>query len=214
MIPRVAAISPDSWDNPEAVQQFWNIPLFPARSGNRVADDEVSLATAPQTLRHLEHNFDLVEQPQGSPEWLVELARFAIPLGNIGFVRGIDQVLYDGATLHDTVVPPMDGLRWILKVVPYYGAWPPRWNVVGSPPEILPGSISELPELHYNWYPARTTYVPIRLTVQGGTMLRLFFYSPAVPGAQYTWRVLGRLRGQYQYDKSNSGAVENARRCC
>jgi len=198
-------------DNPESIFDLPTGLTEPSLPAGEVSQFEQSLAKAPQTKIYKEHCFPVARQPEESPSWLIELAQWPVPWGSIGFLKDLNQVLYDGSELIEEVIPPIAGMLWTIRLEPFYGRLPNRINFSPAVLGQLPGSRTDLPDWDYQWFRGQNTETPLHLVVQGGTLLRFFFFTPAVPGAEYRWRVLGRLRGFYQSLTENHSAVENAR---
>jgi len=145
---------------------------------------------------------------------LLELARFDVPHCQVGFLKSLEQTIFDAAGDYFPTGSEFRGLpyqadaelsacRWYLRVVPLECADPVRldesWIGIAAPNwlEALPGlplpGISDIIGL---WYPAHKECALSGVVVPGGFSLRLFFYTPAT--AIYTWTVAGRLRGVVQ----------------
>lgn len=140
-------------------------------------------------------------------ENLVELAAVNVPVGSIGHLEDIDQLLAadDGqyyptsASFWGSLQTVMDvvRVRWFLRLVPInhpriLWQWAPgsapNWitNIPGNP-------FGDLAEFGL-WYPAHNGAGRIRgATIPGGYSLRLYCYSPETE--EYAWAVQGRLRG-------------------
>lgn len=156
-------------------------------------------------------------------DWFaVELARFVVPKGQIGFVRYIEQVVNDSAGSYyptnnaywgspNFVLSDVDNLRWYLKLDYFNGALPARFTLSSTVPftsQSLPGMpYDDLHEINGIWYPAHLNK-ELKLIVPGNRMLRLFFFSP--PTTQYQWQVEGKLSG-YTQSTYCSEAIDNAR---
>jgi hypothetical protein len=154
--------------------------------------------------------------------WAVELARFVVPQGQIGYVKYIEQVVNDiQGNYYPTnvaywgspsfVLSDVDNLRWYLKLSFYPGFYPPRWQMFSTipiPPHILPGQpYPDLPQIDALWYPAHNCK-SLKLLVPGAMMLRFYLLSP--PLTFYQWEVSGKLSGWTQSTYQQS-AIVNAR---
>jgi len=177
----------------------------------------------PKSQRWQESVFDPIEQGSITEYWAAELARFTVPKGSVGFVRFLDQVLYDVAgNYYPTnqfywgspyfVIPDVANCRWFLTLDYFDGTLPPRFTFSDTAPfggEILPGRPYE--DLHLIpalWYPAHGPRDMLKLIVPGNRMLRLYFFSP--PTDVYHWVAAGRLAG-YVQSTYNPEATLNAR---
>lgn len=175
----------------------------------------------PKSQRWQESVFDPI--PQGPSFFAVELARFTVPKGQIGYVRFLDQVLVDSTgSYYPTnqeywgsphfVIPDVDNCRWYLTLDYFDGLLPPRFlltsaTIFGS--DSLPGApYPDLHEVPNMWYPAHAPRDNMKLIVPGNRMLRFFFYSPVT--VTYNWLAQGRLAG-FTQSTYNQEATENAR---
>lgn len=156
--------------------------------------DEPDLASTldnPATLRYQrsERERESHPGPDGGPytPWIVELARFPVERGLVGFVVDWTQYLatvaVQGATVFTSsqtwgdpyVAATTAGpFRWILRLDEYTGQAPP-W-ISSLTPITLPGlpctDLAECRDLHRKPDAYRA---PFRLIVPGGYQLRLFF---------------------------------------
>ena len=183
----------------------------------------------PKSQRWQDSSLEPVQQllnpdPQApNPFFMAELARFAVPKGQVGFIRKIEQVIndVDGAVFPTNQtywgspvfgVPDIDNCRWYLTLDFFAGILPPRFrfdSLTPFLPSILPGrpypDMFEIPAL---WYPANSAQPELKLIVPGNRILRLFFYTPFT--TFYRWQVRGRLAGFTQSTYCME-ATENAR---
>ena len=184
----------------------------------------VELAMDVNSRRHQESHFDPATQPNTAEYWLVELARIAVPMGNIGFLGSLEQVLWDanGAYypsssdywgnpyfLHTDV----SNCRWYLMIDRFDSADQPRVNISSAlpiPTSRIPGApYPELHEIDGLWYPAHnSSSTHLKWLIGQNRILRYFFLSP--PTSQYTWNVSGRLRA-YTQSTYSPEAQKNAR---
>lgn len=157
-------------------------------------------------------------------DWFaVEVARFVVPQGQVGFVTQIEQVVNDvNGNYYPTnqeywgsphfVLSDVDDIRWWLKLDFYDGQEPARFQMNNTVPfgsESAPGMpYSDMHEIDALWYPAHC-HRPVKLIVPGMRMLRFFYYSP--PTTTYQWQVRGRLTG-YTQSTFSAEAEANARR--
>lgn len=200
----------------------WFLALAP-RKQIWTDPNQFHLSTAAQSLRWQVSHFPAQTHPSFATNyWAVELAHFAVPDGQIGFVKTIEQVVNDvDGNYYPTNVsfwgspqfvdPDVDNLRWYLTLSEYYGWYPPQFalsTVAPIPVHALPGHpYPDLPEIDGIWYPAHAQR-PLNLLVPGRHVLRLFMISP--PTVNFQWQVSGRLSG-YTQSSYNDCAVRNAR---
>ena len=176
----------------------------------------------PKSQRWQESVFQPIAQESTTEYWALELARFPVPKGSVGFVRFLDQVLYDAAgNYYPTnqfywgspyfVIDDVANCRWYLTLDYFDGTLPPRFtysNTVAFGGEILPGHpYEDLHEIPAIWYPAHAPH-NMKLIVPGNRMLRFFFFSP--PTDVYRWVAGGRLAG-FTQATYNPEATANAR---
>jgi len=160
--------------------------------------------------------------PDLSDAACVEVARFVVPKGQVGFVQYIEQVVNDYQGRYyptnkeywgspNFVIPDVDNIRWWLKIDFYDGTEPARFvynqnAAFGS--EVAPGMpYSEMATIDALWYPAHNNR-RLKLMVPGNRMLRFYYYSPSL--VDYGWVVRGRLSGYLQSTYCDE-AMENAR---
>lgn len=183
------------------------------------------LLNHPRSERWQEHYFDPIAHPDFATNyWLIELARFVVPKGQIGFVRTLEQVVYDfEGDYYPTnsaywgspysVVADVANLRWYCQLDYYDGIWPVRFNFASVNPLTrgnLPGQpYTELSEIDGLWYGAQSPNTEVKLLVPGHRMLRFFMLSP--PTTNFQWIATGRLRGTTQITYCVE-AAQNARR--
>lgn len=178
----------------------------------------------PKSQRWQESSFAAATHATTTEHFAVEVARFLVPKGSVGFVRYIEQVLNDAnGNYYPTnqeywgspqfVLSDVDNCRWYLKLDYFDGATPAIPFTLSTAAAFsaasLPGApYSDLPIIDATWYPANNDK-EIKLIVPGQRMLRFFFYSP--PTTLYQWQVRGKLSGWVQSSYSCS-AARNARR--
>lgn len=160
---------------------------------------------------------------QGPAFFAVELARFTVPKGQIGYVLFLDQILTDSTgSFYPTnqqywgsphfVDPDVDNCRWYLTLDYFNGQLPPRFlltspTIFGS--NILPGEpYPDLHEVPNMFYPVHAPRDNMKLIVPGNRMLRFFFYSPSTQN--YNWLAQGRLAG-FTQSTYHAEATRNAR---
>lgn len=204
---------PKYWD------WFATVKNWPAHRQNK---DSWDLWPAAKSARWQEHRFAPITQDPVTDYWAVELARFAVPSGSVGFLRWIEQVVNDaGGNYYPSnvfywgspqfVLPDVDGLRWYLRLEMFNGTQPPRFEIYNAAPipsHALPGvPYSDLPVIDGLWYPAHRKD-NLKLIVPGGWQLRFFMIGP--PCDDYQWQVSGKLSGNLQ-TTFQLAAIDNAR---
>lgn len=155
--------------------------------------------------------------------WAVEVARFPVPDGHIGYLTGIEQVVNDVAgNYYPTnvaywgspryVIDDVENLRWYLMLSFYDAEMPPRYELFSTvpiPPHALPGMpYTEMCEIDALWYPAHNRQ-QLKLLVPESRVLRMFLISP--PTTEYQWEVSARLTGYIQSSFSDISVI-NARK--
>lgn len=181
-----------------------------------------NLSTAAQSTRWQVSHLPTRTHPDVANYWAVELAQFAVPIGHVGFVQCIEQVVNDvTGSYYPTNVsfwgsprfvdPDVDNLRYYLTISEFYGTLPARFELnsaVAIPIHALPGHpYPDLPIIDGLWYPAHNNK-SLKLIVPGRHVLRLFLVTP--PTVTYQWEVSGRFSGSTQSTYQNC-AVINAR---
>jgi hypothetical protein len=175
----------------------------------------------PRSRRYHEHTYyppigQAVQPGGGWQSMFCELARIAIPDGQIGYLRRIDQILQDIALYKQTwdwmalpcwffnagitwyQEPEIDDCRWLLRIEQFDGRQPPQLvlNNVLFDESILPGApYGELPEWRGFWQRAENPR-DFWSIVPGGSLLRFFVWVPET--VKYHWYAQGRLTAQTQ----------------
>ncbi len=174
----------------------------------------------PRSRRYQENSyFPPIGQTAGQTGWqslLCELARIAVPEGQIGYLRRIDQEIADLLRYKSTFdwlalptwyfncginwfdEPEIDDCRWFLRIQPFHGQLPPRLNLIGlpAPDNHLPGDpYSELAEWRGFWQRSNDPR-DFWSIIPGMSLLRFFVWVPAT--VTYHWYVHGRLTAQTQ----------------
>lgn len=182
--------------------------------------EQFELSPSSQSLRWQE-SYRMVTQPR-TDYYAAEVARFAVPKGEVGFVQHLEQVVNDIAGNYyptnqeywgspEFGLSDVDNIRWVLKLDYYNGTLPPWYaavNTVPIPYSSMPGyPFTDLSEVRALWYPAHCNR-RLRLIVPGNRVLRLIVYTP--PTTTYTWRLGGRLAG-YTQATFQTSALANAR---
>jgi len=177
---------------------------------------------APQSARWQESHLTAQTCVPSDEYWAVELAQFAVPEGQIGFVRYLEQVVTDtSGSYYPTnvvywgsphfVITDVANLRWYLTLSYFDGQLPARHVFNGAaaiPAHSLPGQpYTDLFEIDGPWYPAHNNK-RLKLPVPGGRVLRFFLITP--PTTHYQWIVEGKLSG-YTQSTYQLTAMRNAR---
>lgn len=180
-----------------------------------------SIGLSPLTVHHREHTYGLRTHPgQSAPysPWTVELARFDVPLGHVGLVKGFQQYLAHIGdpnyvyTLSDRWGAPG---AWSLPSggVSETGEWYLRLSRLknaGGIFESFTPLIWPLPGMPYThnpvfrdlWYPAGSgPSQNVHLVVPGGYTMRLIYSTPAQD--DYRLQVAGHLKGFIQSNISD-----------
>ncbi len=170
----------------------------------------------PLSRRYREHTFYPPIGQQGVPgAWqslLCELARIAVPDGEVGYLRRIDQEISDmvlyKATFDWMALPTwllnwginwfdeaeIDECRWFLRLEQFEGVLPARIvlnNVTPFNESMLPGRpYEELPEWRGFWHKSDNPR-DFWSIIPGGHLLRFLVWVP--PTSTYHWHVHGRL---------------------
>jgi hypothetical protein len=187
--------------------------------GNITADLE-SLALSPRSIHYREHTFGRMVHPSDSAPfsyWSVEVARFCVPLGNIGVIKGFEQYLSSQALLQidsETYTissrwgipgpwlpgdPILDSGRWHFRLSQIGGRSPIQWNSANNIP--LPGlPYTDLPWVNDLSFPFGTPASQnIHLLIPGNNYLRLYYITPIQP---VRLEVAAKLKGYIQSAKS------------
>jgi len=179
------------------------------------------LWTSSQSRRFQTSHLPTEQCPDIRYPWAIEVARFAVPEGEIGFIKHIEQIVNDvDGNYYPTnvqywgsprfVVADVDDIRWYLTLSYFSGTFPPRFNVNAATvtPNALPGQpYPDLCEIDSLWYPAHNN-VELNLIIPGGYCLRMFCITPIC--TTFTWEIGGRLSGWTQSTWSGE-ALNNAR---
>ena len=165
----------------------------------------------PKTLRHRQNSYAPLAITQANHN-LVECARITVPFRHVGHLTVINQFLSDqiskyyatsaeywGVPYHG--IPDVDNVRWYFRTEPFDGTQPVRFVYSSIAAfdswQLLPGfAWSEISDIAGLWYPPNTGVSNTDLTIDEGTMLRFFVYSP--PTSNFAWTVGGRLCADIQ----------------
>lgn len=159
----------------------------------------------PRTLRFRQSCRGVVTHPTSSSpwgEWIVELARFAVPRGCVGFVNSWEQYLANGQQVYTSFQgagnPFIAGsdFQWVFRLDRYDGTIAPWIDSIVPIP--WPGqAFPDLPVERDLWFAADRGRAPFRWIVPGGYQLRLFFEQTA-PSDSVRFSVASKLRGGIQ----------------
>jgi hypothetical protein len=150
--------------------------------------------------------------------WRVELARFAVPFGAIGIVRGYEQYLatYANATYTDVTGSPFGDVdaglvvTWFMRLSPWTGRefdWVNETNYGDGMPGIPHPDFADQSNI---WYPTSSGSEGqnLRLIVPGGYVLRAFIQIGATSTRP---AVAALLKGGLQGEVSDSGLENHVR---
>lgn len=194
---------------------------FSDSAATNTADWE-NAGKSPKSIRFRESSRGRVVHPGESPPfaaWNVELARFAVPRGKIGVVKGFEQYLAQSAVLENPAYIYTQNSRWgipgpwhtgIANPISNPGVWhfrlhnirravPPWWTLVGA------GSLPDLPYTDFAheeelWWPAGSAASQnIHLIVPAGYLLRLIYTTPE---QSVRLEVAAKLKGYVQSDRT------------
>lgn len=162
----------------------------------------------PQTRRYQQSRFpesDPITHPNPTQNWMVELARWPVPIGSIGVVKSFEQYVAQDQSIHSSSAnwgnpySMTTNIRWYLRLSPIDGVGGPWINATGG------GAVSQyLPGLPYDdlsytddlWFPAGSSSAGnIHLPVPGGYFLRVVCIVDA-PGTAVS--LSARLAGSVQ----------------
>lgn len=150
-------------------------------------------------------------------EWSVELARFRVPYGYVGIVKGFEQYLAQKEELENPAFVYTQNSRWGIpgpwhtgiNEISDSGVWhfrlraitrndPPWWNAIGgrSLPDL---PYTDWPEERNLWWPAGSCASQnIHLIIPAGHMLRVIYRTPA---QDVRLEVAAHLKGYIQSDR-------------
>lgn len=167
----------------------------------------------PSTAHYFDRYFEPWTHPVDGNDYTVELARFAVPTGQIAIVKKLFQwVSGDNCRADDwgnpfKGNPDIDDIIWHLRLDPYLGLQPAR--LVSLAP-FLPGiPYADLPEIQYLWYVPQAAASDLNLVIPGGFMLR---FIARIPSQQTALQAMGRLVGYWQATEYSVEAGFNARK--
>lgn len=197
-----------------------------AQTGTRNTADLENAGVSPKSIRFRETSRGRKIHPSTQTpyvRWLVELARFVVPFGQLGVVKGFEQYLAQRADGQNPAFVYTQNSRWgipgpwhtgLSNEITDAGTWhfrlrglsrtsPPWWESLGS------GYLPDLPYTDYAhetalWWPAGSASSQnTHLIVPGGHMLRLFFETPV---QSVRLEVAAKLKGYVQSDRTPEAA--------
>lgn len=183
---------------------------IPFRNHGEQEPDWLNTLQNPKTLRYQKSTRGPFQHPQQSAPfspWLVELARFEVPYGGVGFVRDFQQFLADENETWSGVNHWGDfripySVRWVFRLDRFNGTHPEWINTTGIP--TLPGEpYPDQPDETDLWFPVHNRQT-VRWTVPGGFMLRVFCQTDTL---QARLTVAARVRGELQTAYSCQAAI-------
>ena len=164
----------------------------------------------PKTAHYQDHFYDPYTLPADGITRTVELARFPVPVGQIGLVRKINQWVNDDYTESDNWGSPVtnawpDNLTWYLRLSNYQALG--NREIIQS--TRIPGiPYPDLPQWTLLWFLPHAPANDVNLVVPGGYILRFFVNMPGTQ--ERDEMVLGRLVGYWQSSEVSSAAGFNA----
>lgn len=164
----------------------------------------------PKTAHYQDHFFAPYTMPTDGIARTIELARFPVPVGQIGLVRKINQWVNGEYTDSDNWGNPVtnawpDTLTWYLRLS-NYAALGPRAVIQST---YLPGfPYADFSQWTLLWFLPHAPANDVNLVVPGGYILRFFVNVPGIQEGEEI--VLGRLVGYWQSSEVNESAGFNA----
>jgi hypothetical protein len=181
---------------------------------------------SPKSIHFQHHSYGRFLHPGAGPpydQWSVELARFQVPSGMVGIVKGFEQYLAQPAQLAFDAISYTSSSRWGIPgpwntgnagAVTDTGTWYFRLHSVhqGTPAPVNVTGNFPLPDQAYPDFPRETgLWFPagscsgnnIHLVVPAGHLLRLIWVTP-VQGVQL--EVAAKLKGFIQSDRTPESA--------
>lgn len=181
--------------------------------------DYLSTLDNPRTLRYQQSNRgELIHPSSQGPfaPWQVEIARFSVPYGSVGFINQWKQFAANAENgdvwtgfdnFGDPFIAP--AFRWVLRLDTFDGR-SPLW-INSLLPVHYPGiPFPDLPEETGLWFKCDSGVPPFRWTIPGGYQLRLFFESPESQEA-VRFRIAAKLSGLIQTAYSCEAATNERR---
>jgi hypothetical protein len=197
------------------------------QSAGRDTVRKESAGLSPESIHIRIHNRPLQEHPDTVAPfraWSVELARFDVPNGYVGIVKGFEQYLaHQAIPQGDTAFVYTSSARWGIPWTRYSGnafelpdggTWHfrlsrigsrprPWWNEVGPQAVNLPdNSYPDFPSETGLWWPAGSAASQnVHMVIPAGYSLRVIWYQAArALGARV--EVAARLKGYVQSDST------------
>ena len=149
-------------------------------------------------------------QPEPGLDWLVELARWAVPFGSIGILKSFEQYLAAGGTTWSSSEHwgnpfGSSDVRWFFRLSPITKVSSPWINIsgLGAIPDYLPGSAyDDFERTNDIWFPAGSSAsANIHLPIPGGFVLRLV---AIVSASQSAVSIAAKVSGTVQTETNDS----------
>ena len=198
---------------------------FVATNAKNTADFE-NAGRSPKSIRFRESSRGRVEHPETSPTysaWNTELARFSVPIGKVGIIKGFEQYLAQQAEGEEPAFVYTQNSRWgipgpwhtgLNNPITNQGIWHfrlrriqrrslPWWDLIG------PGTLPDLPYTDFSsenelWWPAGCAASQnVHLIIPAGYMLRIFYTTPA---QDVRLEVACKIKGYLQSDRTDESA--------
>lgn len=195
--------------------------------GSTNSADLENAGKSPKSIRFRESSRGRALHPETiapySP-WCVELARFAVPTGTVGVVKGFEQYLAQMEELQQPGFVYTQNARWgipgpwhsgLANEIIDPGVWnfrlhgiqrsePAWWQAIG------PSTLPDMPYTDFSnepglWWPAGCASCQnIHLVVPAGFILRVFYSTPA---QAVRLEVAAKLKGFIQSDRTPESAL-------
>lgn len=162
----------------------------------------------PQTRRYQQSRFpseNPVTHASSTLDWMVELARWPVPIGSVGVVKSFEQFVGEEQSVYTTSnnwgnpYPLTMNIRWFFRLSPIDSLSEPWIDVTGggAVPQYLPGlPYNDLPFTDDLWFPAGScSSANIHLPVPGGYSLRIV---AIVTAPDFDIRIAAKICGSVQ----------------
>jgi hypothetical protein len=202
----------------ELDEHFWRFALSqsPTKEGDKLADRQ-SLLSHPEVLRYRQNSHGFLQHPDEGPAfspWRVELARYAVQVGQVGIIKALEQFVAstDGQT--ETVWtaserwgdPRVPFGTWVYRISPFQGTEPPWVNQLNPIPTRPGMPYTDLEPEGNLWFPVHCgSSQNIHLLVPGGYVFRVFWECDEL---EVRPTVACKLRGSVQGQFSPFAEVE------
>lgn len=145
--------------------------------------------------------------------WMVELARFAVPYGNVGIIKSFEQYVRQGETIATSSAnwgnpfPITTDIRWFFRLSAIHLVATPWINVSGlsAIPDYLPGiPYDDFANTDDLWFPAgSSSSANVHFPVPGGQVLRIVCL---VGSSQTATQVAAKVAGTIQSETNKDAA--------